>query len=149
MRVAADTNIYISYLLKPNVDSSIHLFFQLRYEGAFELVTLPSVLNELDRNLRTKPYLLDRLPLATVDRFLSSLSVFDIRQNVKPTEFMEIMRDVDDALILAEAIYADADVLVTGDKDLLVMTPFVGRPKIMTAAQFIEWMGTRSSLDQD
>lgn len=46
-------------------------------------------------------------------------------------------RDPDDDKILETALMGDADLLVTGDRDLLVMTPFHGIP-IMTPAGFFE-----------
>jgi putative PIN family toxin of toxin-antitoxin system len=48
----------------------------------------------------------------------------------------EKIRDADDRPILRAAINADADIFITGDKDFLESA--VVKPKIVTAAQFLE-----------
>ena len=45
-------------------------------------------------------------------------------------------RDPDDDKFLETALAGDADCLVTGDRDLLVMSPFRGIP-ILTSAEFL------------
>ena len=52
-----------------------------------------------------------------------------------------ISRDPDDDRVLACAIAAGADVIVSGDQDLLVLTEFQGIP-ILTATQTLERIGT-------
>lgn len=49
------------------------------------------------------------------------------------------VRDPNDAHILAAAITGEADYLVTGDRDLLVLagTPELGRLRIVTPAEFL------------
>jgi putative PIN family toxin of toxin-antitoxin system len=44
-------------------------------------------------------------------------------------------RDADDLPVLGTVLAAKADCLVTGDKDLLVLTPFSGHP-ILSPRQF-------------
>ena len=48
----------------------------------------------------------------------------------------EKIRDVNDRPILRAAIYAKADILLTGDKDFLEAG--LHNPQIMTAADFVE-----------
>jgi predicted nucleic acid-binding protein len=54
------------------------------------------------------------------------------------------VRDTDDAIILGTALAADADVLVTGDKDLLVFAgdERLGRLSIATPTQFLALLAT-------
>ena len=47
------------------------------------------------------------------------------------------IRDVNDRAILRAAIFAKADVLVTGDKDFLESD--IVNPKILTAAEFLDF----------
>jgi len=54
-----------------------------------------------------------------------------------PTESVTVCRDLTDDHLLSLAIEADADCIVTGDKDLLVLNPFRGIP-IVTPAEFIK-----------
>ena len=49
---------------------------------------------------------------------------------------MRVMRDAKDAPILATAIMESVDILLTGDKDFLVME--VDMPDIMTMAEFLQ-----------
>jgi putative PIN family toxin of toxin-antitoxin system len=53
-------------------------------------------------------------------------------------------RDVRDKHILEVAVNGQAQVIVTGDKDLLVLNPFRGIP-IMRPASFLKWEISASS----
>lgn len=55
---------------------------------------------------------------------------------IDETEEENYIRDVADRPILRAALNAKVDVLLTGDKDFLESG--VTRPKIMTAAEFME-----------
>jgi len=74
---------------------------------------------------------------ATRDRFLRGL----VREAdfVEPTQQVHACRDPDDDKYLALALQAQAACIVSGDNDLLVLTPFEGIP-IMRPNEFIEWM---------
>ncbi|OCQ95655.1 putative toxin-antitoxin system toxin component, PIN family [Oscillatoriales cyanobacterium USR001] len=50
---------------------------------------------------------------------------------------MPELRDANDNMILATAIAADVDAIVTGDRDLLVLQKYEGIP-IVTAREFLE-----------
>jgi predicted nucleic acid-binding protein len=49
-----------------------------------------------------------------------------------------LVRDPKDDYLLAAATIADADVLVTGDRDLLDIRQLLKRPAIMTAPEFLQ-----------
>jgi predicted nucleic acid-binding protein len=51
-----------------------------------------------------------------------------------------IIRDEDDRWVLQSAINAQADILITGDKDLLEITDQIEKPKILTPRQFWEFV---------
>jgi len=73
-------------------------------------------LGELQRALRTK----FGLPPARIDEFEDFLREQDVVP--KPAQVLEIkVRDPADAWVLASAVAGHADVLVTGDQDLLVL----------------------------
>jgi uncharacterized protein len=55
--------------------------------------------------------------------------------DVTPVEVPEL-RDPDDAIVLATALAANAEAIVTGDRDLLVVNEFSGIP-ILTPQDFI------------
>ena len=64
---------------------------------------------------------------------LSELS-YEIIANFEDAE--GIIRDPKDQPILNAALLANIDLLITGDKDFLVLK--LNRPKCITAAQFLE-----------
>ena len=50
-----------------------------------------------------------------------------------------VCRVVDDDEVLATALAAKAEIILTGDNDLLVLREFRGI-KILSSRQFVEWM---------
>jgi len=68
-------------------------------------------------------------------RFLEAL----VRESelVDATERVHVCRDPEDNRILELAVNGDAGVIVTGDKDLLVLDPFRG-VRIVTPAEFLK-----------
>jgi putative PIN family toxin of toxin-antitoxin system len=121
-----DTNIFISLMLSPEgrVSSVIKAIVQ---EHA---LCAPSFcLWELEEVVRRKwPH-----KLAQIDAFLQRIPYEIVRT---PDVLPEIpyIRDDDDRPILATAIFSEADVLLTGDKDFEDVV--IKHPKIMTPAQF-------------
>lgn len=70
------------------------------------------------------------------DRFLEAL----VRESelVEATERVRVCRDPEDNRILELAVNGDAGVIVTGDRDLLVLNPFRG-VRIAKPAEFLKW----------
>jgi uncharacterized protein len=56
---------------------------------------------------------------------------------VEPTETVDLVRDSDDNRLIEAARTGDADVIVTGDQDLLSLES-VGQISIMPAREFLE-----------
>ena len=56
---------------------------------------------------------------------------------VTPTEAVEIVRDPDDNRLIEAALAANADVIVSGDQDLLTLV-HVGQIQILTPREFLE-----------
>ena len=63
---------------------------------------------------------------------------------VAPALPKPVCRDPDDDAILACALAAQADLIVSGDQDLLVLRAFEGIP-ILTAVQALEWLRDAAS----
>lgn len=112
MRVFLDTNVLVSALATRGLCADV-----LRQVLAeHELVVGEVVLRELRKALRGKL----KLPIETVtaiDELLRESEV--VPKPRKPSELE--LRDPDDRWVLASAIAGRADVLVTGDQDLLVV----------------------------
>ncbi|MGE3842906.1 MAG: putative toxin-antitoxin system toxin component, PIN family [Vicinamibacterales bacterium] len=110
MRVFLDTNVLVSAFATRGLAADV-----LRHVLAeHELLVGEVVLTELRRVLRSRI----RLPIETVQEIEALLR--EQEAVPKPARALEIpVRDPDDRWILASACAADADVLVTGDHDLL------------------------------
>jgi uncharacterized protein len=111
VRVFLDTNVLVAALATRGLCAD--LLRAVLAEHA--LLSSATVVRELTRTLGDKI----RVPGATVDEiaaFLRSSAVFpDTASDPPPVA----IRGPDDAVILSEALVLRADVLVTGDKDLL------------------------------
>jgi putative PIN family toxin of toxin-antitoxin system len=88
-----------------------------------ELVTSETVLSELRNTLRAK----FGVPETVIEEVLALLSTGPVQPTPQPPLPVAV-RDPDDRLILAAALEAGADVLVTGDKDLLALKGQVAIP---------------------
>lgn len=119
MRVVLDTNIYISLLITPN--SKPAAVFEAALQS-HDLVVSQIQYDELLRVL-AKPKLKHLLLWARVDGLLAELK----RTNfITPTTPVTDCRDANDNHILALALDGKADLIVSGDDDLLVLHPWRG-----------------------
>ena len=110
MRVFLDTNVLVSAFVTRGLCADV-----VRHVVAeHELVVAEVVLEELQRVLRQK----FELPQQTVRDILAFLEEHPIQPKPKSASSIRI-RDTDDQWVLASALAAKADVLVTGDDDLL------------------------------
>lgn len=110
MRVFVETNVLVAALATRGLSADV-----LRYILAeHQLLTGEVVLTELRRALTRRL----RVPAPTVEAILGFLR--DQEVVPKPKEPADLpIRDLDDRWILASAVVARADVLITGDRDLL------------------------------
>ena len=130
MRVVLDTNVFISAALKERTppETAVHL-------AAASHLLLKSTLTERELFVT-----LDRPRLATLipPDFLDWLhELMAAAELVRITERIAACRDAKDDKFLELAVSGHADVLVTGDGDLLALNPFRGIP-IITPADFIQ-----------
>jgi putative PIN family toxin of toxin-antitoxin system len=91
------------------------------------LITAEVVLGELKRVLEIKI----RLPADVVEELITSLREHPVQP--RPTSAPDLpVRDPDDVLILASALAAGADVLISGDPDLLDVAPEIEGIRILS-----------------
>lgn len=130
MRAVVDVNVLISGVLSANGASAEIL--RASRDGRFELVISEMLLAELQRTL-TYPKLRKRIPVekaaALTNWVRNHASLADDPASPPPVG----SRDPDDDYLLALAIDRRA-YLVTGDKDLLVLSSDL---PILTPAQFV------------
>jgi uncharacterized protein len=129
LRVFLDTNVLISAFTARGLCADLVEIVLKNHH----LQTGEIVLSEFDRVLTTKL----KVPRSFTDQtieFLRRFYVEPLPENTSET----FVRDEDDRWVLESAIRARADVLVTGDRDLLDISDQVMAPKIITPRQFIE-----------
>ena len=128
MRVVFDTNVLIAAFLTEGVCSK--LLVRARREE-FELFLSNNIIQEFERNLRKKFSLSSSEIIDTHTVLIEATK--EIVQKVSP--IVPVCRDPEDDKILACAKQVDADYLVTGDQDLLVINRY-DRTRIVTPRNF-------------
>lgn len=112
MRVFLDTNVIVSATATRGLCADVFREVLLSHE----LIVSEPLLAEVSRVLREK-FRASSEMIEAVTRLLKQDTIFS-----QPTEPLELaIRDIDDLLILASALAGEADVMVTGDKELLTL----------------------------
>ena len=129
MKIFADTNVLVSAFTARGLCADLLEVILADHQ----LMTGEIVLEELRRVLKTKL----KVPegkVSYVVKFLQKHHVEPIPD--KPSEVK--VRDEDDRWVLESALRAKADILVTGDNDLLVLSKNITRIKIISPRGFWE-----------
>ena len=131
MRIFLDTNVLLSAAVFGGVCAELLSAGQDRCE----FLVSEAVWRELDAKLSAK------FAYSDEDRS-AARSAFEDFTTVSDGEASGVeVRDPDDAIILAAAIAAGADILATGDKDLLVLEK-VGELLILTPRELLNRLQT-------
>ena len=133
MRVFLDTNVLVSAVATRGLCADVVQVVLAEHE----LVTSERVIDELRRTLGNRLRVPDALVAETLELLLGESH--RTSQHVEPG--VEV-RDPDDARVLGDAIGGNADVLVTGDQDLLSVAEDATIP-ILTPRAF--WERLRSA----
>lgn len=135
MRIVLDTNIVLSALLWRG--TPYRLFEAIRQQPDVQLYSSATLLAEL-ADVLTRPS--PTKQLATIGKTAREVTAdyLAVVEIVAPaTLSAPVSRDPDDDQVLACALAAQADLIVSGDGDLLTLKCFQGVP-IVTAAQAVE-----------
>ena len=127
-RIIVDSNIWISSLLKPSFLNRVEVVFGTEYC----LLCSEMSFRELDKAM-CKPYPAKRIFRADYEEFVAKLR--DNAELVDVHSVVEVCRDPKDNFLLALAKDGNADYLITGDDDLLVLETFE-KTKIVTLTDF-------------
>ena len=139
-RATIDTNLFVSGLITPR--GLPGLLLRAWERGEFVVVTSPELVAEVAAVLgRDKLRARYFIGPEEVGRLVGRLR-YVAEQAVVSTELPIRSRDPKDDKFLAAALGGDADFLVTGDEDLLVLDgePALGRLRIATAREFLEFL---------
>lgn len=142
MRLLLDTNLYVSYFM--NLESratTISRVFSTVLDRQIELLLPFAQVAEL-HGISSKARLRDRIDKerwqAFVDTVMATATV--LARDDQP--YPRVVRDEKDDYLIAAAIRENVDILVSGDKDLLVLGDVLERPQIMSPAAFLAEFGT-------
>ncbi len=130
MRVLLDSNVWLAIL---TTDGQCRRMWR-EARDVSQVFASPDILGEIQEKLRLK--------FGFHPRHAHLLATFVRRQTAPVTvkgSPPKICRDSDDDYILAAAVNAKCDFLVTGDKDLLALKNFEGM-KIVAPRAFAEWV---------
>ena len=136
IRAVFGTNLLVSYLLTHRPPVATLIDHHLARDD-FLLVTAPELLAELDRVLsypKLQQYYTDADRTRFVALVMALSEIVDL-----PEAVPRICRDPDDDRIIACAVVGEADVIVSGDHDLLTLGR-VGDLPVITAAQFLDML---------
>lgn len=134
MRVVVDTNILVRALIQPT--GSVGPVLRRLRDGAYTLLYSESLLEELV-DVLNRPHLRGKYHLDEEDiKTLLALILFR-GVEVEPNAQVRACRDPRDDQFLEVAAAGEADVIVSGDEDLLTLHPWRGIP-IVTPARFLE-----------
>jgi putative PIN family toxin of toxin-antitoxin system len=118
MRVVFDTNVLVSALLFEH-SVPAQAFFTTLNQG--EVLLSAPLANEINQILHRKKF--DRyLSIEQRETFL--IALVQSTTLVEITETVNVCRDPKDNMLLELALSGQADTIVTGDSDLLVLNPF-------------------------
>lgn len=128
MKALFDTNVLLAAFLTDGVCAK--LVTRAR-KHQFELVTCPWILREFERNL------IKKFEASKKERDAALALIEETSYAIEePVETISgVCRDKDDEHVLACAVAAEVDHLVTGDKDLLELKKFRGM-SIITPREF-------------
>ncbi len=134
MRAVIDTNVLLSGLLWRGTP---HLLLEQVRNGTVALVSSPVLLAELAEVIgRTKFDAI--LTRSNTSRMQALAQVRQLAEVIDaPPLAQPVCRDPDDDAVLALAIAAQADMVISGDDDLLALASFEGIP-IFTPAQALQ-----------
>jgi uncharacterized protein len=124
LRALLDANVLISAALRPGGPPG-EIALELLSRNAFELVISPGIVAEVERALgqnKIRKYLRD--PGESLLWLADVVAVADVVEDTG--KVLGVCRDPADDMVLGAALEGRADVIVTGDRDLLALKEHEG-----------------------
>ncbi len=117
-KIVIDTNIFISTFLG---SKNAKFLIKEVITGEFDLVMGTEQLNELE-NVLKRPKFSKYISQGEVEEFMANLSLIVTIPAIY--DKIDDCRDKKDNMILDEAVYGNAQYIITGDEDLLILNPY-------------------------
>lgn len=136
-KVIIDTNVWLSGILWGGVPGEILKTWRNNIElkdDNFTIVFSKEILKEIWEKLKEIARRADE-DIYTLKEWLDIIE--DQGEFVEPSEKVSVCRDEKDNKFLEAALASNADFLITGDKDLLVLKKYK-KTKIITPRRFLE-----------
>lgn len=147
LRVLLDTNVLISYLLSSaRTTSAAGATVQAAIDGRYRLLFTAGVA-EVVRKLNERPDLAACIPRTDAADLVALMDEVADHLPRLPEPFPAIGRDRKDDFLIAHAIVAVADLLVSWDKDLTDLVEVEG-VRIVSPPEFLHILRERGSLGQ-
>ena len=130
LKIIIDTNLWVSFV----ISKKLSLLDPLLLTGKARLLFSTELLDEIELTI-SKPKLKRFFGTNGIDEMLTEFDPFiDL---IEVDSMVTICRDPKDNFLLALAKDGKADILLTGDKDLLKLKKF-GKTKIKSITGFLE-----------
>ncbi len=132
MKVVIDTNIFISGILNPTGNAG-KILEEWRKQS-LEIITSEALLEEIKQTLQYPKILkIIKWDMETINQFIDLLYFFTTVVEIEGIK-TEVPRDSNDEKVLATHIAGNADYLITGDHDLLVLS---NKYRIISPKEFV------------
>lgn len=122
LKVVFDTQIFLRGLINPSSGSGRLIGV---WTGYYVLYVTDAIEAELV-DVLSRPHIRSKFPQITRERVETTLALFTKARRIEVTEVEAVSRDPKDDMFLACAKAAQADYLVSEDKDLLVLNEYAG-----------------------
>lgn len=140
MRVIADANVLVSAAPTRSPQAPSALTLDAALTGRIELITSPHLLQEIAMVL-ARPRLRKYLSTQEAQRYITDLAAQTNLTADSPGPHPALCRDPHDDYLLALAATSSAQLLVTGDLDLLSIDPDQLTVEIITPRQLVDRLG--------
>ena len=124
-KAVLDTTALVSAMLTRKPGAACHELIRLAKDGAFELFMSSDILEETAETLRY-PHLRKRYDYSDTDIIAFCQDLVLVGTIIDDAPVVPVVRDPDDDKIVACAVAAGADYLVSRDKDLLILKEHEG-----------------------
>lgn len=118
MRVVFDTNVLVSALLFEDSTPARAFFAALKRGKVLLSAPLAEEINRIIYRPKFDRYLMNEQRADFIAALVESSELVEVKETIT------VCRDPKDNMVLELAVSGKADVVVTGDEDLLVLNPF-------------------------
>lgn len=129
-KIILDTNIWISFLISKSLKGIDKLIFSKKVILLFSDELMTEFIDVTSRE-KLKPYFTKEDIVSLIDIIEEYGKIINVKSKV------EICRDKEDNFLLSLAKDGEADYLITGDKDLLIIKKFE-KTRIIKLTDFLE-----------